>query len=42
MSWKNMTITNTITREYGLGIIDALSTFNNISNYFHQSKIKLF
>ena len=24
-------------KEYGLGIIDAPSTFNNISNYFHQS-----
>ena len=24
-------------KEYGLGIIDAPSTFNNVSNYFHQS-----
>jgi len=24
-------------KEYGLGIIDAPSTYNNISNYFHQS-----
>lgn len=24
-------------KEYGLGIIDAPSTYNNVSNYFHQS-----
>ena len=23
-------------KDYGLGIIDAPSTYNNVSNYFHQ------
>jgi hypothetical protein len=29
-------------KDYGLGIIDAPSTYNNVSNYFPRIKIKLF